>query len=401
MNNAIDISRRAADAAMFFDGSRLTLARNLAGWRKSALANAITMSPAAVSSWETGEKRPSPAAVAQLALALQIDPEFFSTRPGTPAVLQTVPHFRSLRSTTQIVRDQADAYGRLAIDVASALELRVEFPSPNIPTCHVDETTLEGNGPERAARYVRREWQLPDGPIRNMVRLLENNGVLVVFSPEQAATVDAYSFSTAARSAVVLNPVKQDYYRQRFDAAHELGHLVMHGDAEPGGRIVEEQANRFAAELLAPADEIRDQLPDVLNAASWRTLGRLKEEWRISLQALLFRSRQLGRLSDVSYRNAMMTVSARGWRRAEPGLVSVIETPSLLPRAMELLRDEGIDEATLTRECGVPAHLFRVMTSRTPELKQIHSEGSKEDDEMGVKSHKAQVVSLLHRRPTV
>ncbi|WP_146363864.1 XRE family transcriptional regulator [Arthrobacter yangruifuii] len=401
MNNATDISRRAADAATFFDGSRLTLARNLAGWRKSALANAITMSPAAVSSWETGEKRPSPAAVAQLALALQIDPGFFSTRPGTPTASQTVPHFRSLRSTTQIVRDQADAYGRLAVDVASALELRVEFPSPNIPTFHVDETTMEGDDPERAARYVRREWKLPDGPIRNMVRLLENNGVLVVFSPEQAATVDAYSFSTATRSAVVLNPVKQDYYRQRFDAAHELGHLVMHGDSEPGGRIVEEQANRFASEFLAPADEIREQLPTVLNAAAWRTFGRLKEEWRISLQSLLFRSRQLGRLSDVSYRNAMMTVSARGWRRAEPGLVSAIETPSLLPRAIELLKDEGIDEATLIRECGVPAHLFQVMTSRTPELKETHYEGSKGGIEMGAKPHKAQVVSLLHRRQPV
>lgn len=401
MKNATDNSRRAADAAAFFDGTRLTLARNLAGWRKSTLATAITMSPAAVSSWETGEKRPSPAAVAQLALALQVDPGFFSARPGTLTASKTVPHFRSLRSTTQIARDQADAYGLLAIDVSSALELRVEFPDTNIPAFHADETTLEGDDPETAARHVRQEWKLPAGPIRNMVRLLENNGVLVIFSPEQAASVDAYSFSTAIRSAVVLNPVKQDYYRQRFDAAHELGHLVMHGDSEPGGRIVEEQANRFASEFLAPEAEIRDQFPTALNAAAWRTLGRLKEEWRVSLQSLLFRARQLGKLSDVSYRNAMMTVSARGWRRAEPGLISTVETPSLLPRAVELLTAEGIGEATLIHECGVPADLFQVMTSRTPELVQSSLEESTRTIAAPDKPHKAQVISLLHRHQTV
>lgn len=401
MKTATDTSRRAADAAAFFDGSRLALARNLAGWRKSNLATAIAMSPAAVASWESGEKRPSPAAVAQLALALQVDPGFFSARPRALTASKTVPHFRSLRSTTQIARDQADAYGLLAIDVASALETRVEFPNTNIPNFHVDETIIEGDDPELAARHVRREWALPAGPIRNMVRLLENNGVLVIFSPEQAASVDAYSFSTALRPAIVLNPVKQDYYRQRFDAAHELGHLVMHGDSEPGGRIVEEQANRFASEFLAPASEIRDQLPTVLNAAAWKTFGRLKEEWRISLQSLLFRARQLGKLSDVSYRNAMMTVSARGWRRAEPGLVSTVETPSLLPRAMELLMEEGIDEATLVHECGVPADLFQVMTSRTPEVIPSSREEPKRTIAAPGKPQKAQVISLLHRRQPV
>src|SRR6202008_1087355 len=110
--------------------------------------------------------------------------------------------------------------------------------------------------------------------------------------------------------------LKLDYFRQRFDLAHELGPLVMHGDAEPGSRIVEEQANRFAAELLMPAAELRDLLP---RQADWLTRGRLKEQWNVSLQALLFRARRLGVMSEVTYRNAMATVSAKGWRRREPG----------------------------------------------------------------------------------
>ena len=34
----------------------------------------------------------------------------------------------------------------------------------------------------------------------------------------------------------------------------------MHGNADPGGRIVEEQANRFASEMLMPGAEIPDLL---------------------------------------------------------------------------------------------------------------------------------------------
>ncbi|GAA3435910.1 hypothetical protein GCM10018954_055170 [Kutzneria kofuensis] len=64
-----------------------------------------------------------------------------------------------------------------------------------------------------------------------------------MFSPRDNATVDAYSFDTPQRPMVLLNVMKDDYYRQRFDVAPELGRLVMHVDAEPGRRAVEDQAN--------------------------------------------------------------------------------------------------------------------------------------------------------------
>jgi len=393
---AVTTSRasRAFDAASLFDGARLMLARRLAGLRKSELAALLGKSATAVAAWESGAKRPAPATVAQLALSLAVDPGFFTVRPADVGALSTTPHFRSLRSTSQLARDQAFAYGQLAVDIAASLERHVEFPVPRVPslpvtpdgraTAHEDGPHEDGphedgphedgphedgpheDGPERAARLVRERWELPPGPAGHLVRLMENHGVLVVFSPPQAASVDAYSFDSRLRPVVVLNPIKRDYYRQRFDVAHELGHLVMHGDAEPGGRIVEAQAHRFAAELLMPAEHIRDLLPATMGGNAWRTLARLKEQWGVSMQALLYRARWLGRLGDVSYRNAMTTISARGWRRDEPGLVTAIEQPSLLPRAVEILAREGIDEASLIQQCRVPADLFHRVTARTP-----------------------------------
>ncbi|MDQ0773061.1 Zn-dependent peptidase ImmA (M78 family)/transcriptional regulator with XRE-family HTH domain [Streptomyces aurantiacus] len=358
---------RAAEVAALFDSARLKMARHLAGLRKSDLAALVDKSPTAVAAWESGAKRPTPATVAQLALSLSVDPGFFAIRAEDVAALCTAPHFRSLRSTSQLARDQAYAYGQLAVDITNSLERHVEFPDPAVPSYPVPVDDPDGDGPERAAQLLRQEWAMGDGPAGHLVRMLENHGVLVVFSPPQTATVDAYSFDSKLRPVVVLNPIKRDYYRQRFDVAHELGHLMMHSDAEPGGRIVEAQAHRFAAELLMPADQIRDLLPATMGGPAWQTLARLKEQWGVSIQALLYRARWLGRLSDTSYRNAMTTISARGWRRNEPGLISAIEQPSLLPRAVELLTQEGIDESQLVTQCRMPTELFRTVTARTPD----------------------------------
>ncbi|MFZ2177150.1 MAG: XRE family transcriptional regulator [Rhodococcus sp. (in: high G+C Gram-positive bacteria)] len=387
----------AADAAALFDGSRLILARQLAAMRKSELAHAIGKSPTAVAGWESGTKRPTASTVAELTLALGLEPSFFAVRQEEIAVPTSTPHFRSLRATTQVARDQACAYGQLAVDIATSLERYVEFPALNVPAFPVDLDDADGDGPERAARFVREQWGMGGGPVGHLVRLLENHGVLVVFSPVQTAAVDAYSFDSHLRPVVVLNPSKRDYYRQRFDVAHELGHLVMHADAEPGGRIVEEQANRFASELLMPAEEVIDLLPASMSGNVWVLLGKLKEQWGVSMQALLFRARKLGKLNDISYRNAMTTVSIRGWRRSEPGQVQILEQPSLLPKAIEILGEEGIEQKILINECRVPSQLFRAATARTPQSDpDTTASGVQPDDRV-----RRRVVSLLPKLQTL
>ncbi|MFD4614386.1 ImmA/IrrE family metallo-endopeptidase [Streptomyces bauhiniae] len=271
-----------------------------------------------------------------------------------------VAHFRSLRSTTQLARDQAIAYGLATVEVSAALERHVEFPSAKLP--NLDARSKE-EAPEEAAKLLREAWNIPVGPIRHLVRSAENEGILVVFSAPASASVDAYSFEGMSRPVVVLNPAKRDYYRQRFDLAHELGHLVMHSDAEPGSAKIEAQADRFAAEFLMPSDQIADLLP---SRANWARLQQLKETWGVSLQALLYRSRSLGKMSDITYRNAMMFLSSKGWRRQEPGVMPVLEQPSLLPSSVSLLASSGVSPHELAEESRVPLHLFQQICSRSP-----------------------------------
>jgi Zn-dependent peptidase ImmA (M78 family) len=203
----------------------------------------------------------------------------------------------------------------------------------------------------------------------------------VVFSPAQTAAVDAYSFDDGYRPTVVLNPAKEDYYRQRFDVAHEIGHLVMHVDAEPGSKVVENQAHRFAAELLLPEEELRDLLP---SKADWRILAKLKETYGVSLQALLYRSRALGVMSDVTYRNAVAYLSSKGWRRREPGEMPAVEQPSLYPKAVEILSSVGMDELSLAREARVTPGIFRTVTARSPVREELFLENQEFESLDGV-----------------
>jgi len=338
------------------------MARQLAGLKKAHLAALIEMSPASVTAWESGAKQPNRATVAKLALALKVEPQFFGG--GAPPRVNK-PHFRSLRSTPQIAQDEAEAYGRFVAEVTGMLENAVEFPQVLLPDLPV-EPDEHSTTPEDAAQEARVFFGVGPGPIQHVVRLAERAGVIVVFSEPGIAAIDAYSLHTATRPIVVLNPVKDDYYRQRFDIAHELGHLIMHQDAEPGGKVAEEQANRFAAEFLMPAEEIAPLLPSSTGGRAWANLAKLKEHWGVSLAALLYRARALGVMSDVSYRNAMVRMSQNGWRRAEPGRVASLEMPSMLPRAREVMSSAGIDDDRFLSGSGLPAALYEIAASRVP-----------------------------------
>ncbi|MCW2948403.1 MAG: ImmA/IrrE family metallo-endopeptidase [Actinoallomurus sp.] len=341
-------TRRLAEARLLFDAGRLTLARRLRGMRKNQLAQAVETTPTAIGQYEAGVHRPSERTLSRLAIALGVPVEFFGAG-RTPISLDTA-HFRSLRSTTQIERDQALAYGRIAADIVAALEEIVEFPAAELPERPVSPEEIAGPGPVEAARLARAFMAGQPGPIPHMVRLLEKHGVIVLIMPPSTERVDAFSIGAHPRPMVLFNPAKGDYWRNRFDGAHELGHLVMHADAEPGSKIIEDQAHRFAAEFLMPETAIADQLP---HTADWAHLAELKSTWGVSMAALLYRARTLKIMRESTYRNAMSTMSTRGWRRHEPGPSKPLERPTMLTKAVELLADSDTGRDQLADRAGV------------------------------------------------
>jgi Zn-dependent peptidase ImmA (M78 family)/DNA-binding XRE family transcriptional regulator len=349
-----------------FDGRRLEQARELQGILKSELAEQVHLSAAAIGQFESGVSRPNTGTIAQLSMALGVPPGFFSVgRPQVDLAEDNV-HFRSLRSTSKRDRTQARAQVRLLAEIVGVLSRRVRLPAVDLPEYFQEAS------PEAVAREIRELWELGEGPVGDMVRLLERHGVIVLRLDATSDDLDAFScWISADRPYVILTNNKRKADRSRFDAAHELFHLIAHHDASPGDKALEEAAHRFAASFLLPEPAMRKELPQRVD---WRRLGELKLRWGVSMAALLFRARSLGLVSEDAYRRGMMDMSRRNWRQNEPVDLGEPEQPQVLRRAIELVakaRNYTIED--LAAEVALPASAlapFR-LTLDSPELPEL------------------------------
>ncbi len=348
--------RRAAGTIVDFDAARLATARRLARLQRTGLAAAAGVSAAAITQYERGQSRPTAPVLAQISLALGMPVDFF--RHGAPVqhLDGTAAHFRSLRSTPAITRDQALAFAELALILTGVIEQQVDLPPVDLPDLALPPNATTSRVYE-AAQAARQHLRIPDGPIAHVVRLLETHGVLVLRLPENVDQgVDAFSTRAASRPLVLLSPLKDDKARSRFDAAHELGHLLMHPDSEPGSKILETQAQAFAAEFLMPADQVLADLPRRLD---WEALHKAKRRWGTSLRALVYRAHILGTLSTNAYRRANIELAQHG--NPEAGPLGPPEAPTLLGSATQLLTEHGVDHHQLAQAAQLPLDQVRAV----------------------------------------
>jgi Zn-dependent peptidase ImmA (M78 family)/transcriptional regulator with XRE-family HTH domain len=342
----------ARASAALFDPLRLRLARHYNGMRKVDLAKHVGLTPSAVTQLENGLSKPTAAHLTQLALALGFPVDFFAKDGRREDVSdQGRAFFRSLRSTRQIDRDRAEAQAFFVREIVGEVERRVRLPAVDIPSnLHIPQGASRDDI-ERCAEQLRALWTVPGGPIASVVRLLEAHGTIVTHCTIECRQVSSFSRWFNGRPVVVLSAARSDLPRLRSDAAHELGHLVLHAEVDPGNQILETQAQAFAASFLLPQREIAALLPKSFDIERY---GKLKHTWGVSIQALLYRARELNRMSEATYRRAMMLLSQKGWRTNEPFPISGHEDVSILPRSLELLRQHGYDAATLARDTYLP-----------------------------------------------
>ncbi len=309
-----------------FEPARLRLARELREQSQADLARSLDITPAAASQYESGATRPSPEMMKRLSAVLGV-PDGFLRRPVTET---HEGFFRSLRRTSVSHRRRARAIAHVAHDIAQSAGPG-QLPAVSIPCLPVAGLHASRAELEDAARQTRTALGLPHGPVRNVVKTIEDHGLVVIRLPLDTADVDAFSLPFHDRPVIVLGADKNDRARSRFDAAHELGHLVAHGDQVWGVKEVEQQAHYFAAEFLMPASDIAHELPA---RADWPKLFDLKRKWQVSLGALLMRARALDRMSESQYLTAVKAASARGWRRFEPVPLGRPEQPAQFTRLL-------------------------------------------------------------------
>jgi len=358
------VSLSLEKVAEAFDGDRLRQARQLALKTKQDLAAAIGVSAAAVGQYESNVMAPRPELVGALASALDVLPEFFSAGRPQSKLESGDAFFRSLRSTTARQRAKATSYTEQVWELVNVIERHVRLPEVSLP--RLDSEARQPFDPVMTARAVRQYWGLGGTPVRHLVRLLESKGIVAVLVPmveEEVARIDAFSTLAFDRPLMVLSVDKvDDVFRHRFTAAHELGHLLMHGEYSAGDPALERQADRFAAEFLMPTNVIRHELPSRFDM---RKLAQLSEHWGVSVQALVYRSKELGLISDSAARRAYIklhelagtpAVASRPVRQY-PG-----EVPGMLAQAVELASRSNVTIASVAAELAwKPSRVRRLL----------------------------------------
>lgn len=318
--------------------SRLMLARKRRGLTLVQLAEATGVSVRSLSGYENGKQLPTQDVLRRLAASLAVPTGFLQASDVDEIPVDAIS-FRALSKLTAGQRDMARAAGRIALMLAEWIEQRFELPEADVPS-------LPKLDPETAAEVVRARWGLGVAPVGNLVRLLEAHGVRVFSLAADCALVDAFSFGWHQTPYVLLNTTKSGE-RGRFDAAHELGHLVLHSEHRlPHGPDAEQEANRFAAAFLMPRASVLAH--GLANATSDRILAA-KQAWRVAAMALTHRLHELELLTEWGYRTACVDLSRRGYRTGEPGGIAR-ETSQLLEKVFRSLRAEGASPADVARD---------------------------------------------------
>ena len=239
-------------------------------------------------------------------------------------------------------RDAALAAGALCFLVSDWVDRRFDLPAPNL-------LDLRDEHPEVAARSLRESWGLGEQPIRNMVHLLESKGVRVFSLAENTQTVDAFSLWRSNQPYIFLNTVKTSEHG-RLDAAHELGHLVLHKHGGPKGRKAEEQANIFASSFLMPTESVLSEIPRI------HTLNQIietKKIWSVSVMALIHRLNKLRIMSDWQYRMFCIDATEKGYRTAEPfGIAREISV--VWQKVLTTLWTERVTKADIAHALHIP-----------------------------------------------
>jgi Zn-dependent peptidase ImmA (M78 family)/transcriptional regulator with XRE-family HTH domain len=345
-----------------FTPSRLALARKSRGLSLVRLAEAADITAKSLSKYENAKGAPSPETLQRLAAVLGFPPSFFAASDLDDVPLEAVS-FRAASKLPAGKRDAALSLGRQAIAMHEWIGARFRLPAPDLPTLSRFSTVradqqsgLEGedhDGPELAAGVVRARWGLGSGPISNMVHLLEAHGVRVSSLTERCAEVDAFSLWWKRTPYVFLN-TRKSAERSRFDAAHELGHLVLHGEEAPHGIGAEREAHRFASAFLMPRASVLGHVPR--NASPQQVL-QAKKYWKVAALALAYRLHDIGLSTDWHYRTMIYQLSKRGYRSSEPSGIAR-ETSQVLDKVFRALRTEGTTPAAIASDLHIhPADL--------------------------------------------
>lgn len=340
-----------------FQAQRLTQAIEAWGITRVILANAINVSTAAISKWENGLQSPDEKHLSQISDFFKM-PRHWFLKPLPTFELKHPYFFRSNAVTTKTARTIASVYLNYAAEIALTLQEWIEFPPLKLPIASEQNfLNIADFEIEALALECRSLWKIGDGPIPDVLLGMENAGIVCIRGELSQTHMDGVSTWYDQRPYVFLSADKANSIRNRFDAAHELGHIILHqyvseDDYKKHYKEIERQANLFASMFLMPARAFSREI------SSFTLDGFLamKPRWKVSIAAMIMRAYQMNLLTEDHKTRLYKGLSGRKWTLKEPYDDLPFEQPKLLHRSIKMLVEhEVIAKDDLLYKLALPA----------------------------------------------
>jgi Zn-dependent peptidase ImmA (M78 family) len=323
-----------------FNPQMLTLARESRGMTQGELARVLCVTQGKISKYESGMLSVSPDDLKSLSKQLDYPPEFFfQQEPIKGAGSSCLYHRKRQSMPVQELRKIQAEINVIRLQVAHLLR-GAEIETEN-KFYRMDIDDFE-NSPEEVANLVRRAWGLPLGPVNNLVAAVEDAGGIVFRYSFGTRKLDAISQWLPGMPPLFFVNTDIPADRLRFTLAHEIGHVLMHRVPTENQ---EQEADRFAAELLMPETEIGPHLRPL----SIQKAAALKPYWKTSMASIIKRSFDLGLIGDAYYRKLFSQLSRLGYRTVEPVTIPD-EEPATMREIVEVhLRDHRYSVSELCK----------------------------------------------------
>lgn len=308
----------------------IVLARDSRGLSQEALADKLGVTQGRVSKMESGLLAVPDEVLQKLCLVLDYPPSFFRQSGSLLGVGVAEVFHRKHRDVPKRPLNKLYATVEIRLRNIDAL-LRAGEIEVNVPRLPVEDYL---GGPAEIARLVRSTWNVPRGPVADLVTVLEDAGIIVVEAEFETRKVDAISRWVPGLPPVFVVNRAMPKDRRRHTTAHELGHVVMHERPTPD---LEAQAHLFAAEFLMPEQDVYADLLDL----DLVKLVHLKQYWKVSMASLIYRAESLGAVTPNRARYLRVQMAKAGYSTQEPiELEPQGENPTLLRELIELHRNE-------------------------------------------------------------
>lgn len=331
-----------------------------------ALAEQANISRQMISSYESGKTIPTGKNILKLAQVLDFPSSFFSRE--VEALTSDGMFFRSQSAATKRARDMQKMDLTFSNSIYNLLKKYVEFPVVNLPQLYVDDyKELTSEIIKDKATELREIWGIDNNsPIPNLIRIMEANGFIVTKSNMENPKIDAVSKWVLDRPFVIFTDNGESAVRRRFNAAHEIGHIILHSEIESIYNLnatelkkIEKQANEFASYFLLPDDAFLDSLVTI----NLEGFIQLKKYWLVSIGAMVMKTYNLGILNDNQYTYIQKKMSKNRWKKVEPLDNELnVEQPSVFLEVYKMLVESGLfNNISLNTKIGLPQDYLRNM----------------------------------------